>query len=390
MPPRVSSRDAVTSGPPPCVVDWRDLHSISRRCFEGLGLAREDSTAVADVLVDANLSGTPSHGFQRVPAYMRRVHAGLAGGTEAFTIAHEQGGLCRIDAGHALGPAAAVRALHHGIALARTFGVSTVAVGASTHFGRAGYYARKAAEAQMLALVMTNSVKRIAPHGASSSFLGTNPLAIGVPLAERDPFVLDMATSVEAGGKIIRAREAGRQLPPGIALDAGGRPTTDPGRALQGSLLPIAGAKGSGLALAVSLLAVLLGGADCDDVMASLHNDLDRPQNVGHVFILIDFSTVTPVGGVRRVDAMVERLLALTPADGHSRVRYPGQDNRAVARRNRAQGIQLEAVELTSAAETCRECGLADLANELLAMRCAGRPQLDRRIQEPAPCAEAG
>jgi LDH2 family malate/lactate/ureidoglycolate dehydrogenase len=304
-----------------------------------------------------------------MPTYLQRVHAGLAGGTEALSVVCEFGALCRIDAGHALGPAAAVKSLDHAMALARTHGISLVAVGGSTHFGYAGYYARRAARADMVCVVMTNSVKRMAPYGAAERFLGTNPLAIGVPLCEHDPFVLDMATSVEAGGKIIRAKELGQEIPLGIALDRDGLPTSDPARALEGSLLPIGGPKGSGLALAISLLAVLLGGADCDDQMASLHNDFDRPQSVGHVFIVADTAQLRTGQHIRRADEMVDRLLALTPAGASSEVRYPGQARAALARRHWTDGVPIELAELTLAAETCRACDLPDLADKLLQLQ---------------------
>lgn len=351
-----------------CLIDAGALLSLTQECFERLGVPADDAHVVAEVLIDADLHGIESHGFRRVPVYMERVRAGLAGGTERLSVVSEFGGLCRIDAGNALGPAAAVKALDHAIALARTYGVSLVAVGRSTHFGNAGYYARRAARASMVSIVMTNSVKRMAPHGASEPFLGTNPVAIGVPLVEHDPFVLDMATSVEAGGKIIRAKELGEEIPLGIAMDREGHATTDPAKALEGSVLPVGGFKGSGLALAVSMLAVLLGGADCDCDMASLHNDFGRPQNVGHVFIVVDASHIGARGRVRRLDDMLDRLLALTPRDISSGIRYPGQAKASLARCRWSEGLPMELAELSRAAGTCRELELPDLADKLLGL----------------------
>jgi LDH2 family malate/lactate/ureidoglycolate dehydrogenase len=274
----------------------RELLSLTQACFEQVGVASRDAQAVAEVLIDANLHGVSSHGFQRVPIYMRRVLAGLAGGTEELAIVAESGAVCRMDARHALGPAAAIKALDHAVALAGDHGVGLVAMGQSTHFGAAGYYVRRAANAGCVAIVMTNATKRMAPYGAAEAFLGTNALAIGIPLERHDPFVLDMATSVGAQGKITQARQLGTDIPPGLALDAHGRPTTDAAAALAGSLLPVGGAKGSGLALAITLLTVTLAGADADDEMASLYNSFDRPQNTGHIFIGIDPARAGPLG----------------------------------------------------------------------------------------------
>jgi LDH2 family malate/lactate/ureidoglycolate dehydrogenase len=342
------------------VVGFEALLSFTSACFERIGIAAEDAQAVADVLIDANLHGVPSHGFQRVPIFMKRVRAGLSGGTEALAVVAESGSLCRIDAAHALGPAASVKALDRALALARRFGTATVAVGRSTHFGAAGYYARRAASAGFASLVMSNAFKRMAPYGSAEVFLGTNPLAIGIPLGDHDPFVLDMATSIAAQGRITRARQLGEEIPIGLALDPDGRPTSDPEAALAGSLLPFGGPKGSGLALAFGLLAVLLGGADGDDEMASLYTSFDRPQNSGHVFITIDPARLG--GSTGPAEAMIERLLALRPAKGVGAVEYPGQAGATLARVRRERGIPIEQSELVAVLDTCRSFGLRDLA----------------------------
>jgi LDH2 family malate/lactate/ureidoglycolate dehydrogenase len=342
------------------VVGFQALLSFTRACFERVGVRGEDAQAVADVLIDANLHGVPSHGFQRVPIFMRRVRAGLSGGTESLSVIAESGALCRIDAAHALGPAASVKALDHALMLARRFGIGLVAVGRSTHFGAAGYYARRAASAGIVSVVTSNAFKRMAPYGSAEVFLGTNPLAIGIPLAGRDPFVLDMATSIAAQGRITRARQLGEEIPIGLALDSEGHPTSDPVAALAGSLLPLGGPKGSGLALALSLLAMLLGEADSDDEMASLYRSFDRPQNTGHVFIAIDDARL----GARAepVEAMIERLLALRPLEGADAVEYPGQAGARLARSRREHGVPIDPSELAEVLETCTAFGLEDLA----------------------------
>jgi LDH2 family malate/lactate/ureidoglycolate dehydrogenase len=291
---------------------------------------------------------------------MRRVGAGLAGGSERLQIVSESGALCRMDAADALGPAASMKALEHALGLARSFGVGVVAVRRSTHFGAAGYYARHAAEAGQVGVVISNAVKRMAPHGAAELFLGTNPLAIGIPLREHDPFVFDMATSVAAQGWITRAKQLGEQIPLGLAIDSEGRPTSDPAAALVGSLLPVGGPKGSGLALAINMLVVWLSGADSDDEMGSLYKNFDRPQNTGHVFIAIDAARLGDDGA--RLDELIERLLALRPVEGAAAVEYPGHVGAALARERRANGVPLDPAELTSVADTCEEFGLGELA----------------------------
>jgi LDH2 family malate/lactate/ureidoglycolate dehydrogenase len=348
------------------------LLSLAQACFEGLGIRSEDARAVADVLIDANLHGVPSHGFQRVPIYMRRVRAGLSGGTERLSVCVESGALCRMDAAHALGPAAAAKALDHALQIATRSGVGLVAIGRSTHFGAAGYYARRAAAADFVSIVLTNATKRMAPHLSAEAFIGTNALAIGIPLGDHDPFVLDMATSTGAQGKITRAKQLNQQIAPGLAIDVEGRPTTDPVLALAGSLLPVGGPKGSGLALGIGLLAVLLAHADSDDEMASLYNSFDRPQNTGQVFLLMDPARLGDAGG--RPERMIDRLLALRPVTGSPAVQYPGQGSARLARARRKDGVPIKRGELTSVADLCGEYGLGDPRERALAMLHGAHP----------------
>ncbi|MEJ7716990.1 MAG: Ldh family oxidoreductase [Thermoleophilaceae bacterium] len=202
-----------------------------------------DASAMAEVLVDANLRGVESHGFQRVPTYMGRVSAGLAGAATRSRCA-SGGADARIDAADALGPIGATRATDAAIELAREHGIGLVALGNSGHFGAAGYYARRVAGEGLIALVTTNGPGTMAPHGAAEPFVGTSALAIAVPLGRHEPFCLDMSASVVARGKVMRAEAQGTQLEPGIAIDADGRPTLDPAAALAGSVLPLGGPQG--------------------------------------------------------------------------------------------------------------------------------------------------
>lgn len=363
-------------GEPNLLVDAEALRVLTRDCFEGVGIPSADSSAVADVLIDANLHGIDSHGFQRVPIYMERVIAGLAGGTQHLTVRFEEGGLCRMDAGLSLGPAAAVTALDHAVVLARRHGMSLVAIGQSNHFGAAGYYARRAAAAGLVGIVMSNAVKRMVPFGALEAFLGTNPLAVGIPLRHHDPFVLDMSSSVVAQGKITRARDLGQQLDAGVAIDSAGRPTTDPVAALAGSLLPVGGPKGSGLALAISMLMVLLAGADCDDEMGSMYRDFDRPQNVGHLFIVVDHTRFRTSDDDDSLDDMIDRLGALRTPEGAGAPKYPGEDRSVLARTRRRDGVPVDQGELRRVAAVCSRQGLSDLERRALDLLTSTAPHL--------------
>lgn len=345
------------------------LRDLTQECFTRLGLSTGDAFAVADVLIDANLRGIESHGFQRVPIYMRRVSAGLAGGTERMSVAAEWGCLCRMDARQALGPAAGVRAIDYAVELAGKHGMGMVAVGHSTHFGPAGYYARRACSQGLVAIVASNAPKTMAPHGASEPFIGTDPVAVAIPLGRVEPFVLDMAASIVARGKIIRAATLGQPIPEGLAIDRDGRPTTDAQAALIGSVLPSGGAKGSGIALAVNILAGILAGADFDDEMASMYDDWDRPQNVGHLFLVIDPGRVGDPGrSAQRLESLVERLHGLRPAEGYSAVLYAGEPEADLFRTRTVLGVPIQGEELMEVSQVCAAYGFGDLSERARAL----------------------
>lgn len=349
-----------------------ELRDLTCDCFCALGVSESDSGAVADALVYANLRGIDSHGIDRAPVFLRRVKAGLAGGTEQMSVVAEHGGLRRLDAGHALGPAAALRAMEEAVELAVRHGVALVALGNSTNIGAAGFYALHAAEHGKIGLVTTNAPKLMAPHGAGEAFLGSNPVAIAVPMGDRDPFVLDMSSSVTARGKIRRAARAGRAIPEGLALDADGLPTTDARQAMSGALLPLGGPKGTGLALAMTLMLVLLAEADADDQAASIYADPDRPQNLGQFFLAIDpWTIVERERAQRALDGLVERLHGLRPQPGGGTLRYAGEGAAARARDRAAEGIEIPKQDLEAIAVAAEECGLYTQADRARAI--AGR-----------------
>lgn len=352
------------------------LEELIVGCFEELGLRSEDAQAVAEVLVHANLTGVDSHGFVRVPVYLERVAAGLAGGSERMTVVAESGAICRFDAGGALGPAAGIRGVDRAIELAREHGVGLVAVGRSTHFGVAGFYGLRAARQGLVAIVATNAPKTMAPFGGSEAFFGTNPLAIAAPLGSApDGLVLDMSSSTVARGRIIRAAAAGEALEPGLALDPDGRPTVDADSALAGCLEPLGGPKGSGLAMAIDVLLVLLAGADFGAEMASMYDDPDRRQNVGHLFVVADPARVNDAdGAVAVLDRLVAQLHAVRPAEGFDRPRYAGEREAALARERAAHGIPIRVVEMQSLISSLDRHGLPTAGKRAAAL-LGGEPE---------------
>ena len=190
---------------------------------------------------------------------------------------------------------------------ARNAGIGAAFARHSNHFGPVMPYLFQATEQGFAAIIASNATTTIAPSGGREARVGNNPLGIGVPAPGGDPVLLDMAMSVVARAKIRQAAKAGESIPATWATDREGAPTTDPAAALDGFLLPIGGYKGYGLSLMVDLFAGLLSGAAYLDHVSSWSVDPERPQDLGHVFILIDTARLMGSGDLAGPDVGLRR-----------------------------------------------------------------------------------
>lgn len=255
--------------------------------FQLAGAVQDIARITARTLVEAELEGNASHGLLQAPIYLRRLRAGTISGTARLREVHRNGGISVHDAGLALGHPAAEQlaalvardAIEHGMAAA--------AVRSGLHFGIAGRYARMMAEKGVAGMVMCNTRAMMPPPGGRKAVVGNNPLAIAVPCSGQAPIVFDMAMSAAAMGRIRQAAQAGKPIPQGWAADADGHDTTDAQAALDGFLLPAAGAKGFGLALMVDMLCALSGGAAGTE-LGPLHGSPDVKADCSWLFLALD------------------------------------------------------------------------------------------------------
>ena len=226
-----------------------------------VGLTPEDATTAADVSLYAQLAGLESHGLVHLPLYVTGLIDGTIRARPDLRIHRNGSATAHIDAGHGLGLVVSHIAMNLAIDLAGEHGLGAVAVRNSSHFGAAGYYGDLAARQGMIGIAMSNSAPAIAPTGGVTALLGTNPIGVGIPLGATEPMVLDMATSTVARSRIRQSLAAGhKEIPAGWALDATGNPTTDAASAIAGSVMPIGGPKGFGLAALVEFAVQRLAG----------------------------------------------------------------------------------------------------------------------------------
>jgi LDH2 family malate/lactate/ureidoglycolate dehydrogenase len=322
----------------------------------------KDAMTVAECLVGADLRGVDTHGAVRLPGYLDRLRRGLINARPTIDVKHVTPMIAAVDGQNGFGFVVATRAMAEAIDMARQFGISMAGVRRSTHFGTAATYALQAIKAGFIGMVFTNASPGLPPWGSRTPLLGTSPMAIGAPGGAEAPFVLDMATTVVARGKIRKALRRGEPIPEGWALDAEGRPTTDPAKALEGVLLPIGGAKGSGIAMWMDIFGGVLTGAAFGGDVGDQYKVYDRAQNVGHIFIAIRPDLFVSAEEYRkRMDTLVQRIHNSPKAAGFSEVLVAGEPESRVEAQRRKTGIPYNASELVPLQEEAAKAGVLPL-----------------------------
>jgi len=318
------------------------VQQLVERIAVAAGVPGDDAAILADSLVDADVHGTSTHGVSRLNIYIRRIQKGLVDPQAPLSVEQRRPAVLAVDACNGLGQPQAMKTLRRLIPLARQYGVAAATIRRSQHFGALSYYCNRAAAEDMILWATTNCEPAMSPVGACEAFFGTNPIGVSFPTGKGFPVRIDMATSLVARGNIIAAQKAGRPIPEGWALDVEGRPTTDPAAALAGTVTAMAGHKGAALALMVEAFSGVLSGAAVGSEVGSMYKHMDRPQNVGHFFWLVDVAAFMDVAEMkRRMDAMIDRIKACRPRADVTEILVPGEPEFRKAQQNRQLGIPI-------------------------------------------------
>ena len=307
--------------------------------MQGAGSSAAEARAIAVRLVDSNLVGHDSHGVLRVGKYLEWVRDGTLKPNTAPEIVFDSDTIAIIDGHRGFGQVTGEFATRMGIAKARSKGIAMVGLRNCGHLGRLGDWAEMAAEAGCVSLhfLNTSGAQRVAPFGGSDRRLSTNPMAIGVPLAQGPPAILDITTSTVAEGKLMVALNKGEHVPEGWIVDKAGRPTTDPKDFYDGgALLTIGAHKGSGLSILTDLLAgAVTTGRSSDPADTVLRNNM--------LSIFIDPSVYDAASGVLdEAHRLVEWVKASPPARAGEPVLAPGDVERRTRAARQAQGVPLD------------------------------------------------
>jgi len=318
------------------------LRSKLKKIFIKHYLSKKHSEICADYLIKAELVGAPSHGLARLKMYCDRIKKKLINPKPKIKIKKISSSVSYVNADDSIGFVAADIGINQAIKNAKKTGIGLVGIKKSSHYGLSSFYAEQAVKKNLMVFCFTNAPPALAPHGAKKSLFGTNPICFGVPTGKA-PFILDASTSMINRGKIRRASKLGQKIPYGVALDKNGNITTDAIKALQGTQLPIAGYKGSGLAWMVDILSGVLTGSSHGGETKDPFDDFTGPQNIGHLFLTINPKLFIGKNFLKEMKKNIALVKKLPKAKGFSSILYPGERKNKTYKNNLNKDISLPA-----------------------------------------------
>ena len=325
-------------------VNHLKLTRLVARSFEKLGVTTGDAETAANALVAADLRGVDTHGvirFNPQAWYVKWLTEGSMTARPNIRVVSESSSTALIDGDRGMGMVIGHRAMELAIRKAKESGIGMVGVRNSRHYGMSAYYAMMALPHDMIGIAMTNASRQVVPTFGYEAKFGTNPMCFAVPADKELPFVLDMATTTAAAGKLELAARQGKSIPPGWALNEQAEATNDP-RVAQNArrLLPLGGSreggshKGYGLAILVEILCGVLTGT-----MTALNRDQD-PR--GHFFGAIRVDNFRPVDEFKRdMDRLIRELKATPPIKSQERVYVAGEIEFETTEERAERGIPL-------------------------------------------------
>lgn len=333
------------------------------QAFETAKVPAGPALEAAQTMVEADLLGYQTHGVFRLAQYMNRLREGGTHPGAVPQVIQETAATALIDGDDGLGHLAMNLAVKTAMAKAKETGIGWVGVRGSNHAGPAALYVRPQAKAGMIGIAAAvGSANHMPPWGGTDILLGTNPLAIAAPSGSDSPFVLDMATTVAAMGKIKTLAQRGEMMPEGWMIGRDGAPLTDPQNRADGFLMPIGGAKGYGLSLAIGLLAGVLNGAALGRSVLNFTTDTTNPTNTGQFVAAIDIAAFLPPEIFAEHAARVfGELRASAPLPGHDAVRIPGEDRDATRAQNLAEGVPVHGALWSALGALADDLGISSL-----------------------------
>jgi len=313
------------------------LRRLSEEIFTAYGAPVEEARLVSEFLVKANLCGHDSHGVIRVIQYVKAIEDGILKPGAKIDVIRETCSSALLKGNWGFGQVVAKRAMELAIEKAKRNSVSVVCVFDLYHIGRLADYTILAAKENLIGIAMVNSPPTVAPYGGRERLISTAPISYAFPTGKENLFVLDIATSVCAEGKVRVALHKGEKLPEGYIIDKKGNPSTNPADLYEGgAILPLGGDlvgyKGFGLGLVVEVMAGILSNAKCAF-------EADKKGN-GVFFEAINISDFIPIDEFKnRIDALIRRIKSSKLRPGFKEILLPGEPELRTEIKRRKEGI---------------------------------------------------
>lgn len=307
------------------------------------GVPQPDADKVAGLMVEADILGHDTHGVFRLRQYLSRLRDGGCNPKATINVVRETAATALIDGDNGLGHLAMSAACELAIVKASETGIGWVGVRRGNHAGPLALYVRGQAQQGMIGMAAAvGSANHVAPFGGTDLLLGTNPIAISAPTADDDPFVLDMASTVAAMGKIKVLAQRGESMPEGWMVGHDGKPLTDPSRRSEGYLLPIGGPKGFGLSVATGLMAGVLNGASFGNEVVDFTNDTTSETNTGQFVMALDIKAFGALDDfTQSTSKAFKDMRASKPLPDHAPVHLPGDGKNASIAHRLQHGLEL-------------------------------------------------
>jgi (2R)-3-sulfolactate dehydrogenase (NADP+) len=300
------------------VLTLDQINQLAYRALSGSGANDVQAGPTARSVADAEAEGIRNVGLAYLPTYCEHLRVGKVNGRANPRVVKQAGSIVRVDADLGFAHPAFLRGLDELVPVGEALGIAALSITHSYSAGVLGWFVDLIARRGLIGLGFATASPSIAPWGGKAPLFGTNPMALGAPRAEAGPIVIDLATSATARVNVMEAAATGTPIPPGWAFDTEGKPTTDAAAGLAGSIAPVGGAKGYGLALMVELLAAGVTGSNWSFQTSSLTDNEGGPPDIGQLFIAIN---PAKLGGTTWPDRL-EELIGEIQSQG--RTRLPG------------------------------------------------------------------
>jgi len=319
--------------------DIAKIRSLSEQALIECHLSKEEAALVVDSMLEADINGVSTHGIRMLYAYVDKLKSGQ------FSIAQprvlkDSPSFTLMDSNNIIGAISAAKASSICIEKAKEYGMHTVFAKNCNTFGPAFYYAEMMSKAGMIGFVCSNTPAAMPAHNGLEPMLGTNPLAFSCPSKTKGAITLDMATSIVAKSHFSTALANHEKLKKGWALDQNGNPTTDPMEAIKGFVLPMAGFKGYGIAMAIDILSGFLSGAGYLNKVNKFYSKDGKGMNVGQMFVAINPELVYEGDFLADMDGYIDILRGSKVMNGRN-IAIPGDDRVSKRKMSLESGIEL-------------------------------------------------